>query len=226
MPTRNPWNFSHTSGGSSGGSGAAVAAGIVPVAHGSDGGGSVRIPASCCGLVGFKPTRARLPDGPFHGEGWAGMAINGFLTRSIRDTAVLLDSCAGPDLGAPYYAPPLKDSHVAALETKPQRLKILCLDQDFAGNLIHQDCAQAATQAVHSLKNLGHDVNPWKFHIGAEVEKMMRAWTKIVATGVYLAVRSKFGVKIQRFSQWMGLRAGLLNTENHFAARITWMPWG
>ena len=127
-PTRNPWNSSHTSGGSSGGSGAAVAAGIVPVAHGSDGGGSVRIPASCCGLVGFKPTRARLPDGPFHGEGWAGMAIDGFLTRSLRDTAVLLDSCAGPDLGAPYYAPPLKGSHVAALENRPERLKILYLD--------------------------------------------------------------------------------------------------
>ena len=97
-PTRNPWNTDHTTGGSSGGSGAAVAAGIVPLAHGSDGGGSVRIPASCCGLVGFKPTRARLPDGPGVGEGWAGMAIDGFLTRSVRDTALMMDLCHGADL--------------------------------------------------------------------------------------------------------------------------------
>ncbi|MBT7906574.1 MAG: amidase [Marinovum sp.] len=192
-PTRNPWNSNHTCGGSSGGSGAAVAAGIVSVAHGSDGGGSVRIPASCCGLVGFKPTRARLPDGPFHGEGWAGMAIDGFLSRSLRDTAVLLDSCAGPDLGAPYYAPPLNDSHVAALEAKRERLKILYLDRDFAGNPIHEECARAVAQAADALKNLGHDVHPWRFDIGPEVQKMMRAWTKIVAAGVHLAVRSKIG---------------------------------
>ncbi len=100
-PTRNPWNTDHTAGGSSGGAAAAVAAGIVAFAHGSDGGGSVRVPASNCGLFGFKPTRARLPDGPWSGEGWAGMAIDGFLTRSVRDTAVMLDACEGPDLGAP-----------------------------------------------------------------------------------------------------------------------------
>ena len=92
-PTRNPWNLDHTSGGSSGGAGAAVAAGIVAFAHGSDGGGSVRIPASSCGLFGFKPTRARLPDGPFAGEGWAGMSIDGILTRSVRDSAFMLDAC-------------------------------------------------------------------------------------------------------------------------------------
>ncbi|MCA3521106.1 MAG: amidase, partial [Rhodobacter sp.] len=110
-PTRNPWNPDHTPGGSSGGAGAAVAAGIVPFAHGSDGGGSVRIPASSCGLFGFKPTRARLPDGPYAGEGWAGMAIDGFLTRSVRDTAIMLDACEGADPGAPYCAPPLLRGH-------------------------------------------------------------------------------------------------------------------
>ena len=106
-PTRNPWSLEHTPGGSSGGAAAAVAAGIVAFAHGSDGGGSVRVPASNCGLFGFKPTRARLPDGPWSGEGWGGMAIDGFLTRSVRDTAVMLDACQGADLGAPYWAPPL-----------------------------------------------------------------------------------------------------------------------
>ncbi len=118
-PTRNPWDTDHTSGGSSGGAGAAVAAGIVAFAHGSDGGGSVRIPASSCGLFGFKPTRARLPDGPYAGEGWAGMAIDGFLTRSVRDTAVMLDACEGADAGAPYWAPPLARGHAAAIPARP-----------------------------------------------------------------------------------------------------------
>ena len=101
-PTRNPWDTSRTAGGSSGGSGAAVAAGIVPMAHGSDGGGSVRIPASSCGLFGFKATRARFPDGPASGEGWGGMAIDGFLSKSVRDNARMMDACTGPDKGADY----------------------------------------------------------------------------------------------------------------------------
>ncbi|MGI9501676.1 MAG: amidase, partial [Geminicoccaceae bacterium] len=90
-PTRSPWNPEHTAGGSSGGAAAAVAAGILPAAHGSDGGGSIRIPASSSGLFGLKPTRARVPSGPLVGEGWAGMAVDGFLTRSVRDSAALLD---------------------------------------------------------------------------------------------------------------------------------------
>ena len=92
-----------------------MAAGIVAAAHGSDGGGSLRISAASCGLFGFKPTRARLPDGPFSGEGWTGMAIDGFLTRSVRDTAVMLDACEDADLGAPYWAPPLGKGHAHAI---------------------------------------------------------------------------------------------------------------
>ena len=120
-PTRNPWNLDRTPGGSSGGAGAAVAAGIVPAAHGSDGGGSVRIPASCCGLFGFKPTRARLPDGPYVGEGWAGMAIDGFLTRSVRDTAVAARRDAGRRTSArPISRRRWKASFAAALRRKPK----------------------------------------------------------------------------------------------------------
>ncbi|WP_022703036.1 amidase [Pseudorhodobacter ferrugineus] len=185
-PTRNPWNLSHTPGGSSGGAGAAVAAGIVPFAHGSDGGGSVRIPASSCGLFGFKPTRARLPDGPYAGEGWAGMAIDGFLTRSVRDTAVMLDACQGADLGAPYAAPPLRCSHADAISRPPKRMRVMLCDTTFTGDAIHPDCADAVHKAAQLLQSLGHDVTPGLPR--ANVAAMMRAWTDIVAIGTALSI--------------------------------------
>ncbi len=188
-PTRNPWNPERTSGGSSGGAAAAVAAGIVPAAHGSDGGGSVRIPASSCGLVGFKPTRARLPDGPGAGEGWAGMAIDGFLTRSLRDTARLLDAVAGPDLGAPYHAPPMKGSYVRAMARRPKGLKIAVHTRTFAGDPVDPACAAAVEKTARVLESLGHHVAP--FDRKVEIEAMMRAWTRIVACGTALSVHAK-----------------------------------
>lgn len=190
-PTRNPWNVNHTSGGSSGGSGAAVAAGIVPLAHGSDGGGSVRIPASCCGLVGIKPTRARLPDGPGVGEGWAGMAIDGFLTRSVRDSALMLDHCSGADLGAPYSAPPLKTGFMKAMDAKLPSLRVAVLDTDFMGNAVHEECRHSVAQTADSLRQLGHHVSAWSSSLGDDVKDMMMAWTKIVAAGTLLSVRYK-----------------------------------
>ena len=193
-PTRNPWNLNHTSGGSSGGSGAAVAAGIVPLAHGSDGGGSVRIPASCCGLVGIKPTRARLPDGPGVGEGWAGMAIDGFLTRSVRDSALMLDQCSGGDLGAPYAAPPLKTGFMKAMEAKLPSLRVAVLSTDFIGNAVHEECCRAVSRTADTLKQLGHNVSTWSSSVGNDVKDMMLAWTKIVAAGTLLSVRYKKGI--------------------------------
>jgi amidase/6-aminohexanoate-cyclic-dimer hydrolase len=186
-PTRNPWHPEHTPGGSSGGSGAAVAAGIVPAAHGSDGGGSVRIPASSCGLFGLKPTRARLPDGPYAGEGWAGMAIDGFLTRSVRDTAVLLDATEGADLGAPYWAPPLARGFRAAIARPPRRLRIALATTTLTGAPIHPDCAAAARAAAGLLQDLGHVVE--EALPEADTEGMMAAWTVIVACGTALGVR-------------------------------------
>jgi amidase/6-aminohexanoate-cyclic-dimer hydrolase len=186
-PTRNPWNLDHTPGGSSGGAGAAVAAGIVAMAHGSDGGGSVRIPAASCGLFGFKPTRARLPDGPYAGEGWAGMAIDGFLTRSVRDTAVMLDACEGADLGAPYWAPPLGKGHSAAISRPTRRLRIGICDTTFTGEAIHPEVAEAVRATGRLLESLGHEVEPVLPR--ADVAGMMRAWTDIVAVGTALGIR-------------------------------------
>lgn len=191
-PTRNPWNPDRTPGGSSGGSGAAVAAGIVPGAHGSDGGGSVRIPASCCGLFGFKPTRARLPDGPYSGEGWGGMAIEGFLTRSVRDTATLLDAVHGPDPGAPYVAPPLRDSFTAALTAPPQGLRIALCDTRFDGTPIDPVCRAAVQDAAGLLEDMGHRVEPARPE--AEHRAMMEAWTDIVACGTALTVRTELAM--------------------------------
>lgn len=186
-PTRNPWNTDHTSGGSSGGAGAAVAAGIVSIAHGSDGGGSVRIPASSCGLFGFKPTRARLPDGPYAGEGWAGMAIDGFLTRSVRDTAVMLDACAGADPGAPYWAPPLEQGHAQAISRPPRRLRVALCDTTFTGEAIDPEVRAAVLETAKLLESLGHEVTPALPR--ADVRGMMRAWTDIVAVGTALGIR-------------------------------------
>ena len=185
-PTRNPWNLDHTPGGSSGGAGAAVAAGIVAMAHGSDGGGSVRIPASSCGLFGFKPTRARLPDGPFAGEGWAGMAIDGFLTRSVRDTAAMLDACEGADTGAPYWAPPLLQGHAQAISRPPRRLRVALCDTTLTGGAVHPEVRAAVADAARLLESLGHHVTPAR--PTADVAMMMRAWTDIVAVGTALTL--------------------------------------
>lgn len=205
-PTRNPWDTDHTPGGSSGGAGAAVAAGIVAFAHGSDGGGSVRIPASSCGLFGFKPTRARLPDGPYAGEGWAGMAIDGFLTRSVRDTAVMLDCCEGPDLGAPYVAPPLARGHAAAISRPPRRLRVGICDTTFTGEPIHPEVAEAVRAAGRLLESLGHHVEPVRPK--ADVPMMMRAWTDIVGVGTALSIRSKLGDRAPTADQVEGVGRG------------------
>ena len=158
--TRNPWHPSHSPGGSSGGSAAAVAAGIVPAAHASDGGGSIRIPASHCGLVGLKPTRGRNSFGPAAGERWNGFSAEFVVTRSMRDAAALLDVTNGPMPGDPYAAAPPAQTYATTLQTAPRRLRIglMRTAPPERGYALHPDCRAAAERAATLLEAAGHVV--------------------------------------------------------------------
>ncbi|HSW08152.1 amidase [Aquabacterium sp.] len=157
-PARNPWDTTRTPGGSSGGSAAAVAAGFVPLATGGDGGGSIRIPASCCGLFGLKPTRGRVPSGPDLGDLWSGFAIEHGLTRSVRDSAALLDAVAGMDAGAPIAAPFQARAFLDEVGTGPGRLRIGVSTEPWLGQSVDVDCLKAVEHGSTLLRSLGHEV--------------------------------------------------------------------
>jgi len=157
-PARNPWNTAHSTGGSSGGSAALVAAGVVPMAHANDGGGSIRIPASCCGLLGLKPTRGRMTYGPDFGDAVDGLSIDHVVTRTVRDSAAALDATAGNVQGDPYWAPPAPASYLKELETAPKQLRIAYAVKALDGSPVHPDCAAAVTKAAKLCESLGHIV--------------------------------------------------------------------
>ena len=157
-PTRNPWSLAHSAGGSSGGASAAVAAGMVPAAHATDGGGSIRIPAAHCGLFGLKPTRGRNPAGPDVGEGWSGLACGHAVTRSVRDAAALLDATGGPAVGDPYWAPPPARPFIKEVGADPGRLRIALTTKHPAGRNVDGECRTAAENAAKLLSDLGHQV--------------------------------------------------------------------
>lgn len=155
-PTRNPWAPERSAGGSSGGAAAAVAAGMVPAAHASDGGGSIRIPASACGLFGLKPTRARTPVGPDLGESWNGAGSIHAITRTVRDSAAILDATAGPEVGDPYFAPPQQQPFLAEVDEDPGRLKIAFTTRPWNDHAVDAACAAAVHSAARICEQLGH----------------------------------------------------------------------
>ncbi len=157
--TRNPWRHDLSPGGSSGGSAAAVSAGIVALAHATDGGGSIRIPASCCGLFGLKPTRARITAGPEGGEGLSGLAMQHVVSRSVRDSAAMLDATAGPSCGDPYVAVPPLRPYLDEVTTEPARLRIGFARTAPNGAALHHDCVAAVDDAAQLCRSLGHEVD-------------------------------------------------------------------
>jgi amidase len=156
--TRNPWDLERTAGGSSGGSAALVAAGVVPAAHATDGGGSIRVPASCCGLVGLKVSRGRTPVGDGRTEGWNGLGVSHAVTRSVRDSAALLDATHGPELGSRYLAQPPEGTFLEAVSRAPGKLRIALQRRPFSGAAVEADCIEAVEDAAKLCESLGHIV--------------------------------------------------------------------
>lgn len=167
-PAKNPWSLAHNTGGSSGGAGAAVAARIVPMAHGGDGGGSIRIPASCCGVFGLKPTRARTPHGPDTAEAWFGFALDHALTRTVRDSAALLDATHGREPGAPYAAPTPAGRFLDEVGRPPGKLRIALCKTPPLPSTPHRDVLDAADDAARLCASLGHEVEELRLPIDAQ----------------------------------------------------------
>src|SRR5437762_8722896 len=185
-PTRNPWNLAHSSGGSSGGAGAAVAARILPLAHASDGGGSIRIPASASGVFGLKPTRARNPMGPDRGEGWAGLSCGHVLSISVRDSAAMLDAISGPELSSPYFAPPPERPFIEEPGRDPGKLRIAFTDRSPYGDAIDPEIAAATREVAALLAGLGHEVEERAPVLATDPAAAM---TTIVGANTALTVR-------------------------------------
>lgn len=181
--TRNPWNPAHSSGGSSGGAAAAVAAGVIPAAHASDGGGSIRIPASCCGLFGLKPSRGRVPMGPIRTEGWGGLSTNHAITRSVRDSAAMLDASHGIETGSRYGAPTPEGTFLSQVTKHPGKLRIALMTRPIAGSPVDPECVDAAKAAARLCESLGHHVE----EAAPQLDAALLGWASFVSIGPAIA---------------------------------------
>lgn len=197
-PTRNPWKLDRVPGGSSGGSGAALAARMVPLVHGGDGGGSLRIPASANGVVGLKPTRGRISQAPAHGESWGGLVQEFVLTRSVRDCAMMLDLLSRPVLGDPHQAPPSSRPYQVEAQVPPGRLRIGFTAEPLLGTgTCHPDCRAALLQTATLLTNLGHDVE----EAGPQYDR------EVLGEAYFLTVAASLAAEVRELEQRLGRRA-------------------
>jgi amidase len=230
-PSRNPWNTDHSTGGSSGGSAAAVAARLVPAAHASDGGGSIRIPASECGLVGLKPSRGRVSLGPQYGEYWSGLVTNHVVSRSVRDTACILDCVDGAMPGDPYQARAKARPWAEELSAKPVPMRIgtLMTRPGSAGGELHADCRQAVAETAELLAGLGHRVETahpsaldrtdeqagaFMGLVGSWVDSALREWS--IATG------EEIGPDDVEPGTWALAQAGRAESAGRLVDHLKW----
>ncbi|MFB6346805.1 MAG: amidase, partial [bacterium] len=185
-PARNPWDDDRTTGGSSGGSAAAVASGMVPMAHGNDGGGSIRIPASCCGVFGLKPTRGRITLGPDYGDLMGGLVSEHALTRTVRDSAKLLDTVRGPATGDPYWAEEPERSYLSELGRDPGSLKMAVITEAPTDVQVDKDCREAVEDVAELCEELGH--RPEAVQLDIQADMMQEAFLTVWAAGAAAAV--------------------------------------
>jgi amidase len=185
-PAHNPWNLDHSTGGSSGGSACAVAAGIVPIAHATDGGGSIRIPAACCGLVGLKVSRGRITQGPDFADSTSGLSVDNVVSKSVRDTAAALDASCGLDFGDPYTAPPPEGSYLDGIKRKTKRLRIAVSYKALNGKALHPDVVAAVKKTAKLCESLGHIVEEKSPPLdpGVLTPAFMTLWAANVAYGL------------------------------------------
>lgn len=207
---RNPWSLEHTTGGSSGGATSAVAGGILPSAHAADGGGSIRIPAAHCGLFGLKPTRARIPLGPHIGESWAGMTIHHAVTRSVRDSAVLLDISHGAAPGDPYAASPAPASYLDLVAREPRQLKVALSLKSFEGVALDPQVREGVERAAALCESLGHQVEWIDLDTVISPEEYIQCRSHVIHCSMYTS--------LSRRKQQLGQEWGPKDLQ-----RVTWM---
>jgi amidase len=224
-PTLNPWDPERTPGGSSGGSAAAVAARMVPMAHGSDGAGSIRIPASCCGLFGLKPTRGRNPFGPENVDVWLGASVDHVISRSVRDSAAILDATAGPEPGAVYVAPMRRRPFLEELGMPPGRLRIAISTVPWLGTAVAGDCVEAVERTVKLLGDLGHVVEEASPTV--DRERLLEAFFVMVAAETrhdILALAAKMNRRPERrcfeTETWLLYLLGCRFTADEYVAAL------
>ncbi|MFM7449599.1 MAG: amidase [Leptolyngbyaceae cyanobacterium] len=223
LPARNPWNLSYTPGGSSGGAAAALAAGLCPLAQGSDGGGSIRGPAFCCGLVGIKPSRGRVTLSPF-GDRLSGVATNGPLGRTVADTAALLDVMSGYVTGDPYWLPDPDPAFLASVEHSPPPLRIAFATHISPIGPVHPICQQAVETAAAWLEQMGHQVEPGCPDFEGLIQPFTTIWQSVVGEASVSIVEFLLGQRripnlaLGKMNRWLFRRAESCSSGDYLRA--------